>query len=297
MREHQTLLFNGYVQEFLSERKQSPNNDGEQDRKRRKLTVRKKADLDMPIQALASRSHTHTDTAPDKHLPGTTAAPSAEATSAEAAETMGSGQDLHGNPTNVQPQTDQAVSDSNQAAAAAATSDQVPSEDHYDAVTATSPVAVAVELPQAAAELPRAAAELPQAAAELLQAVVVPQVAAEMPQPVPQAAAELSQAAVELPLAVAEPRRVDAEIPQAAGEQPRAADEAIQTAIEPPQAAVQLPQAPAEATSRAEVAQYAELTAVTGSHQAATMGYAESAVHAVTNNKSRVLPHSWPACL
>lgn len=257
----------------------------------------------MPIQALASRSHTHTDAAPDKHILGSTAAPLAEATSAEAAQTMGSGQDLHGNPASVQPQADQAESDSNQAAAAAATSDQVPSEDHYDAVTATSPQAAAVELPQAAAELPRAEAELPRAAAELLQAVaellqavVVPQVAAEMPQPVPQAAAELSQAAVELPLAVAEPRGVHAEIPQAAGQPPQAAAEVTQTAIEPPQAAVQLPQAPAEATSGAEAAQYAELTAVTGSHQAATMGYAESAVHAVTNNKSQVLRHSWPAC-
>lgn len=38
----------------MSARKRSPETDADTDRKRRKLTVRKKADLDLPTQALAS---------------------------------------------------------------------------------------------------------------------------------------------------------------------------------------------------------------------------------------------------
>ena len=48
---HDTLP---HIQEILTVKKRSPEKDADIDRKRRKLTVRKKADLDLPTQALAS---------------------------------------------------------------------------------------------------------------------------------------------------------------------------------------------------------------------------------------------------
>ena len=258
----------------------------------------------MPTQALASSTHTDTDSMPDKFVSGSTAAASTEAISAEAAKTVRRGQDLHSADHNTgEPQTDQALSGSKQAETSLG---EVPSA--HNSVRAPSSVAVALEPPQDAAEPAQAveasqtAAELPQAAVELSQAAELPEVTAvdppqavvepqnvETPRAVEplQAAAELSQA-MDVPQPAVEPLQAALKLSEAI-EPPLAAPESHQAPAEPPLAAAE-PQTDTEQSINSAAMKYAELTATSGS--AATACYAEFVAQAITSDDTQVLPHS-----